>query len=72
MFVRKSGSSNVVVLGHATCDIVGGADVEPAVAVLKNVGPVQTRQVGLESTTSRLIPTGRDSTIESLPKNSIR
>ncbi len=46
--------------------IVRGTDVKPPLGVLQNVNPKQTRQVGLEPTTSRL--TAGCSTIELLPK----
>ena len=61
----------LVVFLHAPIDIVRGTDVEPTLRILEDVDPEtiafcgQTRQVGLEPTTSRL--TAGCSTIELLP-----
>ena len=59
-----------IVFFEAPLGIIAGADVKTAGGILQDVNPenavgrFQTRQVGLEPTTSRLIPTRRDSTIE--------
>src|SRR2546427_430982 len=66
----RSAADRVVVLDEAPVGIVTRADVELARNVLKDVNPenrsfsFHTTRLGLKPRTRRLIPTGRDSTVE--------
>ena len=59
-----------VMFHKAAVGFITRPDVEFPRGILKNIDPIQTRQVGLEPTTSRL--TAGCSTIELLPKISNR